>query len=451
MDHEELASAYPNLQPFLVSGRQNGASSIDFLSAEATRFYNQALLHRWFGIKLSLPSNHLCPTALSRTRYIRWIASLVQYCPSQQEQIVGIDVGTGASCVYPLLGKAIYNWNFIATDIDDESLASAAENVKQNCWTDSISVIRAARQDLSDGGQSTQSPLFHILQGALDAPSTRKLQESSPTFSSAHFSMCNPPFFESVEDKVPRQDTVCIATASELATSGGEVEFVKQMMYESAQLGERVSWYTTLLGKKSSLYPLVAYLKTLNPLDIQDTTFKQGRNTRWALAWTFSTSVKARLVAERASALRYSAKTFIFDSYYESVAEVEQALKELPLDVKFKRDAEAASPTFSAAVYETSSWLNTTFSSTQASTNAIPTSEVSMIGPFVRPKVLFSMRVKIVALQYHNHLSLVCDHLPGAHPVIILGGIEYTTEHIFGVLAREIKKHTEGESAACQI
>lgn len=30
----------------------------------------------------------------------------------------GLDVGTGASCIYPLLGHRVYGWNFMGSDID---------------------------------------------------------------------------------------------------------------------------------------------------------------------------------------------------------------------------------------------------------------------------------------------------------------------------------------------
>ena len=28
-----------------------------------------------------------------------------------------LDIGTGASCIYPLLGHQVYDWDFVATDI----------------------------------------------------------------------------------------------------------------------------------------------------------------------------------------------------------------------------------------------------------------------------------------------------------------------------------------------
>ena len=39
--------------------------------------------------------------------------------------IKGIDIGTGGSLIYPLLGNALFNWLFIGTEIDTESFDNA--------------------------------------------------------------------------------------------------------------------------------------------------------------------------------------------------------------------------------------------------------------------------------------------------------------------------------------
>lgn len=45
----------------------------------------------------------------------------------------GIDIGTGASCIYPLLGVSVMgNWSFIATDTDAVSAEWAKRNVRSN-------------------------------------------------------------------------------------------------------------------------------------------------------------------------------------------------------------------------------------------------------------------------------------------------------------------------------
>ena len=43
-----------------------------------------------------------------------------------------ISQGSGASCIYPLLGAKLNNWHFIATEVDEASVSFAKENVKCN-------------------------------------------------------------------------------------------------------------------------------------------------------------------------------------------------------------------------------------------------------------------------------------------------------------------------------
>ena len=92
--------------------------------------------------------------------------------------LLGIDVGTGASCIYPLLGNALYHWHFIATDIDAESVASAESLAQTNHLESAISV----RQ------REPNQPLLSDLVESSDRPIS--------------FCVCNPPFFSSVEEVV---------------------------------------------------------------------------------------------------------------------------------------------------------------------------------------------------------------------------------------------------------
>jgi len=49
-----------------------------------------------------------------------------------------VDSGTGASCIYPLLGAKIGGWSFLATDIDETSIGYARRNVTLNNLESSI-------------------------------------------------------------------------------------------------------------------------------------------------------------------------------------------------------------------------------------------------------------------------------------------------------------------------
>lgn len=44
----------------------------------------------------------------------------------------GVDIGTGASCIYPLLGARVAGWWFLATEIDGVSADWAEKNVRSN-------------------------------------------------------------------------------------------------------------------------------------------------------------------------------------------------------------------------------------------------------------------------------------------------------------------------------
>lgn len=73
-----------------------------------------------------------------------------------------------------------------------------------------------------------------------------------------------------------------------MVTPGGEVAFVSRMIDESLLLQERVQWYTSMLGKFSSLPLLVQNLKERGVDNYAVTEFVQGSRTRrWGLAWSF--------------------------------------------------------------------------------------------------------------------------------------------------------------------
>jgi len=47
-------------------------------------------------------------------------------------------IGTGASCIYPLLGAKLNSWQFIATDADATNVDYATANVLRNNLADNI-------------------------------------------------------------------------------------------------------------------------------------------------------------------------------------------------------------------------------------------------------------------------------------------------------------------------
>jgi 23S rRNA (adenine1618-N6)-methyltransferase len=63
---------------------------------------------------------NLCPRIPSRINYLLWLSINV----TEPIDIV-LDVGTGATLIYPLIGRALYKWSFIAIEINKQSYESS--------------------------------------------------------------------------------------------------------------------------------------------------------------------------------------------------------------------------------------------------------------------------------------------------------------------------------------
>ncbi|EPQ50290.1 hypothetical protein GLOTRDRAFT_123633 [Gloeophyllum trabeum ATCC 11539] len=236
------------------------------------RRLTEALLHRDFGLRVTIPGDRLCPPVPNRLNYILWLQDIVRETSDNPDGLVrGIDIGTGASAIYPLLACRLQpNWHFVATEIDQASYNHALANVLANGLADRVQVVRA----------SPDAPLLPL--GSLP----------DDTFD---FTMCNPPFYASKEEvdasaggKLAEPSGVCTGAAVEMITPGGESAFVRRMVDESLVLRERCRWYTSMLGKLSSVTEVVGHLKANDVPNYALTEFVQGHTRRWAVAWSLA-------------------------------------------------------------------------------------------------------------------------------------------------------------------
>ncbi|BGP19882.1 hypothetical protein JCM10213v2_008013 [Rhodosporidiobolus nylandii] len=291
-DFQQLAEAVPAFAPFLRQAA-NGRGSIDWKADEAVRALASALLQRDFGLKVELPEDRLCPTVPSRLEYVLFVLRLALLTSdarssSSTPALVGLDIGTGASCIYPLLAVRTLAptasgafsaspapLRMLATDIDARSLSFAKRNVELNELEERIR-------------------LFEVEQAGAIFP-----KEVVDSVERIDFTMCNPPFYSSDDEmasslaaKELEPFAVCTGASNELLTPGGEVAFVSRMVEESVQLRQlgRIRWFTSLLGKFSSISPLAELLKAKKIGNYAVTPLPpQGQTTRWVIAWNYST------------------------------------------------------------------------------------------------------------------------------------------------------------------
>lgn len=226
---KQLALLYPEFRKVAVTDL-TGKVHIDFKNEETLRILTKVLLKHDFDLTVKIPQNKLVPTLPLRLNYILWIEDLMTHASfTEMENVKGIDIGTGAICIYPLLLAKIYGCYMFGTEVDDTSIESAIENVKNNSLENLIQVIKVEKNKI-----------------------LKETIEENETF---HFIMCNPPFFETEDtsDKVIKQQpprNAPTGSNKELSIEGGEKLFVTKMIEESIQIGEKIKIYTSMLGKK---------------------------------------------------------------------------------------------------------------------------------------------------------------------------------------------------------
>lgn len=79
-----------------------------------------------------------------------WLSELFEFkindfphlTKDQFNSIPILDIGVGASCIYPLLGHKMFGWNFYGSDIDQESLEWANNQIITNNLENSIKLSK---------------------------------------------------------------------------------------------------------------------------------------------------------------------------------------------------------------------------------------------------------------------------------------------------------------------
>ena len=133
-DLTSLVKLNPELKQY-ISPNKYGGKSIEFSNPIAIRILNKSLLNHYYGIKnWDFPEDNLCPPIPGRADYIHHIADLLAENNfgkiPKGDKITCLDIGMGASCIYPIIGNTEYNWKFIASDIDLKSINSARKIIE---------------------------------------------------------------------------------------------------------------------------------------------------------------------------------------------------------------------------------------------------------------------------------------------------------------------------------
>ncbi|RXG13914.1 23S rRNA (adenine(1618)-N(6))-methyltransferase RlmF [Leeuwenhoekiella aestuarii] len=284
-DLEALLKVKPKLKAHLKENKY-GTTSVDFANPEAVKLLNQALLDCYYGIsKWEFPDANLCPPIPGRADYLHYIADLLGENTNgkipQGKEVRGLDIGTGASLIYPILGVVEYDWDFVASDIDQISLASAAKIITAN------------------------EALQHKIELRLQKEAGSIFKGIIQPEDNLDFTMCNPPFHASRDAAVKgtrRKVKNLSGTASstpnlnfggignELITAGGEPKFIKTMIRESTAFANNCLWFTTLVSKQENLKDIYKHLKRASAKQVKTIPMGTGNKVSRIVAWSFQSN-----------------------------------------------------------------------------------------------------------------------------------------------------------------
>lgn len=272
---EVLIDTYPKLQPFVFKNTY-GNLTIDFSEAKAVRVLNSAILKADYGINYwQFDDNNLTPPIPSRVAYIHILNDLLQTC-NLNKNVQVLDIGTGANCIYPLLGQSVYNWQFVGTDVNKNSIKQAKQIIAKNHLEDKISI-------------RLQNNPNQIFQGVLAKTDIFAL------------TMCNPPFYKDEVEansatlkklKGLNNETNSVSRnfsgiSNELWYKGGEKAFLHNYLYESSLFKNQCFWYTTLVSNKENVKSMYVSLNKLGATTIKTLPIKIGQKKSRVVAWTF--------------------------------------------------------------------------------------------------------------------------------------------------------------------
>jgi 23S rRNA (adenine1618-N6)-methyltransferase len=189
-----------------------------------------------------------------------------------------LDIGTGANCIYPLIGNHEYGWRFVGSDIDHEAMRTAQHIIKSN--GDLEDVLEYRFQDFPTTifrGVVRPGELFDLV-------------------------VCNPPFHASEEEALastrrkwnnlgakPTSKPVLNfgGQQTELWCEGGEAAFVRRMIDQSTEIATRCLWFSTLVSKKDNLPAIYWALKQTKAKNVETIEMSQGQKSSRFVAWTF--------------------------------------------------------------------------------------------------------------------------------------------------------------------
>ena len=282
-DLKRLIKHYHTLEKFILLN-PSGEETIDFSSSEAVFALNKAMLLADFNLgNYDLPSGYLIPPVPGRLDYLLHIRDFIaeKFNSTQDSQLIGLDIGSGANGIYCILGAQHFDWKMVGSETDVKAVGIVNANIRQT---------KGLKDKIDIRHQEYKGSLF------------KNIINPKEQFD---FVVCNPPFHSSKKEalkgslrKVKNLGGFAAkekfllnfeGQANELWCNGGEVLFIKRLIKESVIFKKQVKVFSTLVAKSESV---AAIKKQLNKAkaNYQVIPMALGNKKGRYVMWWFETS-----------------------------------------------------------------------------------------------------------------------------------------------------------------
>ena len=279
-DLDQMVMVEPLLESHIIINPA-GNKTINFSDPTAVKRLNKAILKHYYNISYwEFPDANLCPGIPGRANYIHIAADILKKDNQNKiptgDKVKCLDIGTGATCIYPLIGTVEYGWSFIGTEVDKVSLQSAKNIISKNEGLSSLVSTRLQKKPNS------------ILKNIINKDELIDI------------TICNPPFHSNKKEAAKAASRKLrnlkgkksaplnfSGNNNELVFEGGELKFISKMIEESRAFANQVRWFTTLVSKEKTLNSLTRLLEKYNPQKVNSIPTGTGNKKSRILAWTY--------------------------------------------------------------------------------------------------------------------------------------------------------------------
>ncbi|KAK6460746.1 hypothetical protein DFJ63DRAFT_320872 [Scheffersomyces coipomensis] len=229
-----------------------------------------------------LRRDKLCPRINNRMEYLLILEScLIEPCcidKAVQDANYVIDIGTGSSLVYPIIGTKISQFKnkYIATEINETSVNHIGKILNENIQLqNNVQLVKGNNQQLIP-----------------EISQDKKVK----------YLVCNPPFYTNIEElnekeglkKTIKPNELTIDDSELIYDQGGELAFIRKLIDESTVLINSPNtfptfencWFTSQVGIHSHLEELNEYIE-LRGIPFKFNESIKFNTTRWIIGWRF--------------------------------------------------------------------------------------------------------------------------------------------------------------------